>query len=170
MAYRAIPAITIQKRRRGSDPSEDSAEAVPRENGSMLISRSLRETREIKGVGCSRGSRLPEGRTGAPAAPEVERSAPEGWSSRGRINIPGAPPVRPMSKEGWNTLAAWRDSRMGERGDLWHRAIIDPTLLSLVGPVRGLRVLDVGCGNGYLTRRWAREGARESVGVDASEA
>jgi len=75
-----------------------------------------------------------------------------------------------MAQEGWNALAAWRDSRMGEGGDLWHRAIIDPSLLAVVGKVRGLRVLDLGCGNGYLTRRWASEGALESVGVDGSEA
>ncbi len=75
-----------------------------------------------------------------------------------------------MAKEGWDDLAAWRDYRMGEHGDLWHRAIIDPTLLAVVGRVRGLRVLDLGCGNGYLTRRWAREGAVESVGVDLSDA
>ena len=75
-----------------------------------------------------------------------------------------------MTKEGWEDLASWRDHRMGERGDLWHRAIIDPTLLTVVGRVRGLRVLDLGCGNGYLTRRWAREGAAEAVGVDLSAA
>lgn len=57
---------------------------------------------------------------------------------------------------------------MGEQGDLWHRAIIDPTLLRVVGPVRGRRVLDLGCGNGYLTRRWARQGARVALGVDRS--
>jgi SAM-dependent methyltransferase len=59
---------------------------------------------------------------------------------------------------------------MGERGDLWHRAILDPALLRVVGPVRGLRILDLGCGNGYLTRRWARAKAAESVGVDSSSA
>jgi|HubBroStandDraft_1064217.scaffolds.fasta_scaffold123153_1 ubiquinone/menaquinone biosynthesis C-methylase UbiE len=75
-----------------------------------------------------------------------------------------------MNQGGWDAIAAWRDSRMGERGDLWHRAIIDPTLLSVVGRVRGLRVLDIGCGNGYLTRRWAREGATRSVGFDLSSA
>ena len=57
---------------------------------------------------------------------------------------------------------------MGERGDLWHRAIIDPTLLRVVGDVKGLRLLDLGCGNGYLTRRWARQGARTALGVDRS--
>jgi len=75
-----------------------------------------------------------------------------------------------MVREGWDDLAAWRDRRMGERGDLWHRAIIDPTFLRVVGSVRGLRILDIGCGNGYLTRRWAREGASRSVGVDRSAA
>jgi len=74
-----------------------------------------------------------------------------------------------MAKEGWDALAAWRDSRMGDRGDLWHRAIIDPTLLNVIGPVRGLRVLDLGCGNGYLARRWARQGAVRVIGVDSSE-
>lgn len=77
--------------------------------------------------------------------------------------------VRPhMVKVGWDALAAWRDSRMGEEGDLWHRELIDPTLLKVVGSVRGLRILDLACGNGYLTRRWARQGAKSVVGVEAS--
>lgn len=73
-----------------------------------------------------------------------------------------------MARRGWDALAAWRDLRMGDRGDLWHRAIIDPSLLRVVGPVRGLRVLDLACGNGYLTRRWAREGAARAVGIERS--
>lgn len=73
-----------------------------------------------------------------------------------------------MTKVGWNALAPWRDYRMGERGDLWHRGLIDPTLLKMVGSVRGRRVLDLGCGNGYLTRRFKRQGAARAVGVDAA--
>jgi SAM-dependent methyltransferase len=73
-----------------------------------------------------------------------------------------------VTRVGWEALADWRDQRMGEEGDLWHRAIIDPALRRLVGPVRGLRVLDLACGNGYLTRRWAREGAKRAVGIDTS--
>ncbi len=73
-----------------------------------------------------------------------------------------------MDRQGWDQMAKWRDFRMGDRGDLWHRAIIDPTLLAVIGPVRGLCVLDLACGNGYLTRRWAREGAARSVGVERS--
>lgn len=59
---------------------------------------------------------------------------------------------------------------MGEEGDLWHRGIIDPALLRLVGSVNGLRVIDLGCGNGYLTRRFKRRGAVRAVGVDGSRA
>lgn len=73
-----------------------------------------------------------------------------------------------MPRNEWDALAKWRDFRMGERGDLWHRALIDPALLRMLGSVRGLRVLDVGCGNGYLTRRLKRFGAARAVGVDAS--
>lgn len=75
-----------------------------------------------------------------------------------------------MTRVGWDALATWRDQRMGEEGDLWHRTLIDPTLLVVLGSVRGLRVLDVGCGNGYLTRRLRRRGATRAVGVDGSRA
>jgi len=73
-----------------------------------------------------------------------------------------------MPRVGWDAMATWRDLRMGDAGDLWHRAIIDPTVLRMVGRVQGRRILDLACGNGYLTRRWARAGAASSVGLDLS--
>jgi len=73
-----------------------------------------------------------------------------------------------MAPDGWDRIAAWRDERTGETGDLWHRALIDPGLLAVVGEVRGLRVLEIACGNGYLSRRFARAGARRVVGIDRS--
>ncbi|HYK92893.1 MAG TPA: class I SAM-dependent methyltransferase [Thermoplasmata archaeon] len=66
-------------------------------------------------------------------------------------------------------FGAWYDEKQGDTGDLWHRTLIDPGLLQRLGALpSGTRVLDVGCGNGYLTRRLAREGARVT-GVDLSE-
>ena len=72
-----------------------------------------------------------------------------------------------MSANSWERMAEWYDEKQGDTGDFWHRTLIDPTFLRVVGDVHGLRVLDLGCGNGYLSRRFAREGAKV-VAVDAS--
>jgi ubiquinone/menaquinone biosynthesis C-methylase UbiE len=64
-----------------------------------------------------------------------------------------------MSIFGWDQMTDWWDKRFGDEGDLWHRALIDPPLLRLVGEVSQLHVLDLACGNGYLSRRFARQGA-----------
>ncbi len=72
-----------------------------------------------------------------------------------------------MDSSGWEQMADWWDNHLGEEGDLWHRALIDPPLLRLVGEVKGMRVLDLACGNGYLSRRFARQGATVTA-VDAS--
>ncbi len=62
----------------------------------------------------------------------------------------------------------WYDDKQGEVGDNWHRTLIDPGLFARIGILPpGTRVLDLGCGNGYLCRRLARAGARV-VGVDRS--
>jgi ubiquinone/menaquinone biosynthesis C-methylase UbiE len=72
-----------------------------------------------------------------------------------------------MTAGSWDQLAAWWDERQGDTGDFWHRTLIDPAFLRVVGEVRGLRVLDLGCGNGYLSRRFAQDGAKV-VAMDAS--
>jgi ubiquinone/menaquinone biosynthesis C-methylase UbiE len=53
-----------------------------------------------------------------------------------------------MSSSGWDQMAEWWDTHLGEEGDLWHRALIDPPLLRLAGEVSGKYVLDLACGNG----------------------
>lgn len=75
--------------------------------------------------------------------------------------------ARIMTAQAWGRLAEWYDAKQGDTGDTWHRSLIDPTFLRVVGDVRDLRVLDLGCGNGYVSRKFAREGARV-VAVDAS--
>jgi ubiquinone/menaquinone biosynthesis C-methylase UbiE len=72
-----------------------------------------------------------------------------------------------MNNFGWDQMAYWWDEKQGEEGDLWHRALIDPPLLRLAGEVSGMQVLDLGCGNGYLSRRFARQGAIVTA-VDAN--
>jgi ubiquinone/menaquinone biosynthesis C-methylase UbiE len=74
-----------------------------------------------------------------------------------------------MDIAGWEQMADWWDAKLGDEGDLWHRALIDPSVFRLAGDVAGLRVLDLACGNGYISRRFARQGA-QVIGVDANVA
>ena len=67
----------------------------------------------------------------------------------------------------WEEIADWYDKKQGESGDLWHRTIIDPALLRVVGEPKGKLVLDLGCGNGYLSRKLAKNGAKVTA-VDVS--
>jgi SAM-dependent methyltransferase len=43
-----------------------------------------------------------------------------------------------------------------------------PFLLDWCEPIRGLRVLDLGCGEGYVARQLARRGAASVLGIDVS--
>lgn len=78
-------------------------------------------------------------------------------------------PVLDDPTASWDAKAALWDEQVGEEGDPNRRLNSDPVLWRMLGEVRGLDVLDAGCGTGYLSRQLARRGARV-VGVDASAA
>jgi SAM-dependent methyltransferase len=50
----------------------------------------------------------------------------------------------------------------------WRTHIEAWTLFDALGDIRGLRVLDLACGEGFYTRQLAQAGAAEVVGVDIS--
>ncbi|MEP6961697.1 MAG: class I SAM-dependent methyltransferase, partial [Acidobacteriota bacterium] len=59
----------------------------------------------------------------------------------------------------WDSVAEdWR-IQVGDEGDSNRRLNSDPVLWSMAGEVRGRRVLDAGCGTGYLTRQMSERGA-----------
>lgn len=67
----------------------------------------------------------------------------------------------------WNEVAeGWR-VQVGEDGDVNRRFNSDPVVWHLLGDVNGRRVLDAGCGTGYLTKKLHERGAT-AVGVDLS--
>ena len=71
-------------------------------------------------------------------------------------------------RDGWDGMATWWDAKQADTGDLWHRARIDPVLLRVLGDVAGARLLDLACGNGYLARHLARQGAAVTA-LDSSD-
>lgn len=68
----------------------------------------------------------------------------------------------------WNDNADRWDAAYDQDGDRNRRYQSDEPMLELLGDVKGQRVLDVGCGNGYLCRKLARQGAN-MTGVDLSD-
>ncbi|MFX1511769.1 MAG: methyltransferase domain-containing protein [Promethearchaeota archaeon] len=70
------------------------------------------------------------------------------------------------SSDTWIKLLASRTEK--DEGDINRQVIIDPVIWKQIGNVKGLKVLDAGCGNGYFSRQLAERGA-EVVGVDHSK-
>ena len=67
----------------------------------------------------------------------------------------------------WNGIAEKWVAGYTEHGDINREYVIDPTILRILGNVRNKRILDAGCGAGYLCRKLARRGAKVT-GVDLS--
>ncbi len=67
----------------------------------------------------------------------------------------------------WDAAAHEYDLLQGRTGSLFRRTVIDPIIFDRLGDVKGRRILDAGCGNGYLVHKLAEQGA-DVVGIDSS--
>lgn len=61
-------------------------------------------------------------------------------------------------QKAWDAIASFWHDRMGEGNDFVD-VLIWPVVQRLLPPVNGLRVIDIGCGNGLYSRKLASEGA-----------
>ncbi len=68
----------------------------------------------------------------------------------------------------WNRVAKDWDIQVGNDGDNNRILNSDPVLWQFAGDVKGLTVLDAGCGTGYLSRKLKAKGAKV-IGIDFSE-
>ena len=68
----------------------------------------------------------------------------------------------------WDEVAADYHKTVGETGDSYHRTYVNPVIFEILGDIEGSSILDLACGQGYLSRILARKGAKV-IGIDLSE-
>jgi ubiquinone/menaquinone biosynthesis C-methylase UbiE len=76
------------------------------------------------------------------------------------------PPAKPHTH--WSDVGEWYDGLVGDEGSEFHREVVIPGVLKLLGQVAQRTVLDVACGQGVLSRKLALHGAKVTA-VDAAE-
>ena len=78
---------------------------------------------------------------------------------------------RPIPADGpktdWGGVAGWYDQLVGESGSEYHREVVLPGTLRLMGSQAGERAIDIACGQGVLCRL-LRERGVDVTGVDAA--
>ena len=67
----------------------------------------------------------------------------------------------------WGGVADWYQEHL-EGDDTYHAQVIAPNLMRLLAPKEGMRVLDLGCGEGYFSRLIHKSGANV-VGADIAK-
>lgn len=70
-------------------------------------------------------------------------------------------------REQWEANSQAFAELIGGEGTPHHRSILNPCIEGLLGDVQGKKLLDAGCGEGYLSRFYATKGAYVT-GVDIS--
>ena len=70
-------------------------------------------------------------------------------------------------RELWDTIAYEYANLISNQGTPHHREILNPCVEELLGDVKGKKLLDAGCGEGYLSRYYSKKGAIVT-GVDIS--
>jgi SAM-dependent methyltransferase len=74
-----------------------------------------------------------------------------------------------VAARNWETNAAFWIRIIRERLDPYRTELTDDAVLNEVGPAEGRRILDAGCGEGYMSRLLAHRGA-SVVGIDSCQA
>lgn len=73
-----------------------------------------------------------------------------------------------LTRERWEANAQYWVKIIRERRDRYRTDLTDGAVLDAIGSCEGRRVLDAGCGEGYLARTLASQGA-DVTGVDVSQ-
>ncbi|MFA5031708.1 MAG: class I SAM-dependent methyltransferase [bacterium] len=70
--------------------------------------------------------------------------------------------------EEWDKIAPKWAEAVREKGDIYREFYSLPAILKVLGNIKGKKILDLGCGEGYNTRILAQKDIQELVGIDGS--
>lgn len=68
----------------------------------------------------------------------------------------------------WDEVAEDYHKTVGDTGDSYHRIFVNPVIFEILGDVKNKSILDLACGQGYLSRILAKKGANV-IGLDVSK-
>ncbi len=68
----------------------------------------------------------------------------------------------------WGSSSKWYSDYLEEGEDTYQRKVILPNVLRILAPKKGMRVLDIACGQGFFSRAFSEAGA-EVTGIDISK-
>ena len=77
-------------------------------------------------------------------------------------------PENAPAQEAWDANAEFWVRIIREHRDRYRTELTDSAVLTAIGGVAGLDILDVGCGEGYMARELASRGAHQVTGIDSS--
>ena len=78
-----------------------------------------------------------------------------------------AKPKKPETTS-WGGVAEWYDNHLETDKDSYQEKVISPALIRLLDIKKGMRVLDLACGQGFFSRKFAEKGA-SVTGADIGE-
>ncbi len=85
-----------------------------------------------------------------------------------KANVPKKEPKKNNPQNSWGGVADWYDSYLETNKDSYQEKVIAPNLLRLMDITKGMRVLDLACGQGFFSRKFKNAGA-VVAGVDISK-
>lgn len=66
-------------------------------------------------------------------------------------------------------FAEYWNERAGEDGEVYKRFVLDPLLFREIGDLKNKTVIELGCGNGYLAKRFLESGVKKLTLADISQ-
>ena len=66
-------------------------------------------------------------------------------------------------------FAEFWNKRAGETGEIYKRLILDPIMFSLIGSLKAKRIIELGCGNGYLSPKFIKHNPKSLTMIDISK-